>query len=316
MRLLYVSDHPVLEYDETALLFDMGISVWSLMVCQGAEDQRGFLRPKPAISSGESQPLESFDAILSSSADWLVENWNKIKTKRVIWRTCGRSNQLTEERMKPFRGEGLEIVRYSPREASINGYLGAEAFIRFFKDPEIYQGWTGHRELILNYTRNMRYRGRECNLAFLKKIVRGIPFKLVGPQNENIDEPWASGVVSFNEMLTDLRTCRAYFYTGTHPACYTLSFVEAWMTGIPVVGLGRGRGSDPQLSGHGLYEIPDLVEHGRTGFHSDDEVELRQILQDLLHDHSYAEAIGQKGRRAAVQMFGKDAVLRAWREFL
>jgi hypothetical protein len=31
--------------------------------------------------------------------------------------------------------EGLEIVRYSPMERNIPGYIGEDALIRFYKDP-------------------------------------------------------------------------------------------------------------------------------------------------------------------------------------
>lgn len=315
-KLLYVSVHPVLEYDETSLFSEMGVSVSSLTACEDSENQSAPLRPMSAASSAEPEPLDRFDIILSSSVDWLVENWHTIKKKKVIWRTFGRSDRFTEQRMRPFRAEGLQIVRYSPMEARIDGYLGAEAFIRPYKDPEVFQGWTGRKETIINYTRNMKYRGRECNFAFLKKVVRGFPFKLAGPQNDNIDEPWAGGLVGFDEMIADLQACRAYLYTGTYPACYTLSFVEAWMTGIPVVALGRGRGSDPQVPGPPLYEIPDLVSHGVDGFFSDDEKELGQILKDLILDHRYAAGIGEKGRQKAIEIFGKKRQKARWAEFL
>jgi hypothetical protein len=39
-------------------------------------------------------------------------------------------------------------------------------------------------------------------------------------------------------MRDYLRRIRAYLYTGTQPASYTLGLIEAMMTGVPVVSIG------------------------------------------------------------------------------
>jgi glycosyltransferase involved in cell wall biosynthesis len=39
-------------------------------------------------------------------------------------------------------------------------------------------------------------------------------------------------------MRAYLRKIRAYVYTGTQPASYTLGLIEAMMTGVPVVSIG------------------------------------------------------------------------------
>ena len=314
MRLFYASGHPVLGYEEVALFSEMGITVYAKSVVDDTEHPEDCLRPDLASPDDEAV-LESCETVVVSSADWLFKNWERLKKKRVVWRTFGQSTRFVEEKLKPLRDQGLLIVRASPREMTIDGNLGADAFIRCYKDPDLFQGWSGEREQIINFTRHMKYRARHCNFVFLKKVVQDLPFRLFGPQNDNLGEVWASGLLDFNELLGELRANRAYFHTGVYPAGYTLSFVEAWMTGIPVVALDRGRGNDPELLGHELYEIPDLIAHGQTGFYSDDETELRQIFRDLLHDTAYASAISQKGREAAIQIFGKETVRRTWREF-
>src|SRR5882672_9631261 len=60
---------------------------------------------------------------------------------RIIWRTVGQSVEHNERQARPFRADGLEIVRYSPRERSLPGFAGEDALIRFYKDPDEWSGW-------------------------------------------------------------------------------------------------------------------------------------------------------------------------------
>ena len=333
MKILYLSCHSVLEYDEIKLFYEMGLDVFSHGAYGDPENQGDGMRPKiPGLKADPKileiwrrtpkdhlteEMVEPFDTVIVMSLPhWVSNNWRILKKKRVILRTIGQNSLHCERILKPYRVEGLQIVRYSPNETSIPGHLGRDALIRFYKDPEIYGGWTGGKENVINFTQAMKKRARECNFAFYQRVMRGLPHTLFGPHNENIGEPWAVGAISYAQMLEELKYNRAYFYLPTYPTSYTLNFIEAWMTGIPVVALGRERGNDPELLGHSLYEIPDLVRHGEDGFHADDAEELREILQDLLTDHEYAKSIGEKGRLRAVEIFGKETIKRQWREFL
>src|SRR6185295_569772 len=48
--------------------------------------------------------------------EWIGGQWDRIKHKRVIWRTCGQSDPRLEMDMAPYAAEGMQIVRYSPAE--------------------------------------------------------------------------------------------------------------------------------------------------------------------------------------------------------
>lgn len=333
MKILYLSCHSILEYDEVKLFVDMGLDVFSHGAYMDPDAQGDGLRPR--IEGLKRDPklleiarrtvkerltaelLEPFDTVVVMSLpQWISENWPLLRRKRVIWRTIGQNNHHSERLMKPYRDEGLQIVRYSPKEATLPGFIGADAVIRFYKDPEVYGRWNGRKENVINFTQAMKARARECNYAFYRRVMKGLPHTLFGPHNENIGESWAVGAIGYPRMLEELRDNRAYFYTPTYPTSYTLNFMEAWMTGIPVVAVGRERGNDPELLNSKLYEVPDLVRHGVDGFHSDDATELRQILHDLLKDPSYARQVGEAGRRRAVDIFGKDTVRRQWALFL
>ncbi len=333
MRLLYLSCHSVLEYDEILLFRELGIEVFSHGAYSDPERQGDGMRkpieglkadpkileifrrtPKENLTEEMVEPFDT--VIVMSVAPWISRNWPVLKKKRVIWRCIGQNHSHDELSLKSFRAEGLQIVRCSPKESTIPGYIGADAFIRFYKDPSLFRGWTGEEAFAVNFTQSMKQRARECNFAFFKRVMEGMPCRLYGPHNDSIGKEWARGALPLEEFLVQLQKNRVYFYTGTYPASYTLNFIEAWMTGIPVLALGPQYGNDPQLLGYDLYEVPDLIRHGTDGFFSDDETECRQILRDLFRDRDYARAVGAKGRESAIKLFGKDRIKKQWADFL
>jgi hypothetical protein len=64
---------------------------------------------------------------------------------------------------------------------------------------------------------------------------QGLPRTFAGPHSEKIG---GLGALPYDEMRDYLRRIRAYLYTGTQPASYTLGLIEAMMTGVPVVSIG------------------------------------------------------------------------------
>ncbi len=333
MKILYLSCHSILEYDEVKLLLEMGHDVFSHGAYMNPENQGDGLRPAiPNLNQDKKileialrtnkdhlteEMVEPFDTVIVMSLPhWISNNWEVLKKKRVILRTIGQNSYVTEKAIAPFRKKGLQIIRYSAKEMTIPGYAGEDAIIRFYKEADVYGGWIGNIMRVINLTQSMKNRGRECNYAFYRRAMQNLPHTLFGPHNETIGEPWAKGALSFDQMLEAFRRHRAYFYLGTYPTSYTLNFIEAWMTGIPLVALGPERGNDPQLLGHALYEGPDLISHGKDGFYSDDPLELEQIFSDLLNDHDYAKAVSLEGRKKAIEIFGKEAVWSVWNNFL
>jgi hypothetical protein len=100
---------------------------------------------------------------------WLVPQWDRIRHKRVIWRTVGQSVEGNERMMAPYREQGLQIVRYSPKERNIPGYAGEDALIRFYKDPAEWGGWTGEDARVINITQHLRQRDPYTNWRFWER---------------------------------------------------------------------------------------------------------------------------------------------------
>jgi hypothetical protein len=256
---------------------------------------------------------------------WLVPDWPRLRSKRVIWRTVGQSVEHNERMMAPLHKDGLEIVRYSPKERNIPGYAGEDALIRFYKDPDEYKGWDGlgfdfcdgatigrtldfePRPIVINITQHLAQREPYTNYGFWEQATQGLPRMAMGPGSEAIGGP---GELSYEAMLGALRYARAYLYTGTQPASYTLGLIEAMMTGIPVVSIG------PQWMrifpyGPDLFEGHELARPGM-----DDPAEARRLLQRELEHPDLARAAGAKQRQLAIDLFGKDKIGAQWKAYL
>jgi glycosyltransferase involved in cell wall biosynthesis len=116
-------------------------------------------------------------------------------------------------------------------------------------------------------------------------------------------------------MKEMLRRARFYFYTGTMPAPYTLGFIEALMTGIPIVAIGDELAYDSFYQ-QDTYEVADLIKNNVSGLVSDDIPTLIKNCHQLLEDKQLAKRISSNGRRLAVETFGKEIIRRQWEALL
>lgn len=334
MKILYISCHQVLEYDEVKLLHELGYDVFSTGTYAYPKYRDGMIRPgidtlphypelerlaSTIVSNGYAIPQELIDwadtIIFMHLPEAIEKNWAKLKQKRVIFRSIGQCVPHQERFLGPLRRQGLEVIRYSPLEENIPDYCGKDGLIRFYKDPEEFKGYTGDNKTIINFTQSMLQRKNFVHSAEILQLIRGFNAKVYGTGNEDLGE-LSGGVVSYDEMKQLMRINRAFIYTGTWPASYTLAFMEAMMTGIPIVAVGRAVAESDQFEKFHFYEIPDIIQDGENGFVSDNIDHLRQRLDILMHDLEYARRIGAKGRETAIRYFGKDTIKNDWLHYL
>lgn len=332
MKLLFLSCHSIEEYDEIILFRELGIDVFAhgtYMDQSNPGDPKRPPIPSHLAQSRDNELIElahrypkeclrkelvdKFDAILVMHIPhWISKNWDVLKNKIVIWRTTGQSITANENELRPFRQQGMKIVRYSPREKTIMNYIGEDALIRFYKDPQEWKNWNGIKRQVITVGQNMKARNPHCNFPIFEQATRGFPRKLFGPDNENSGIP--GGLLSYGMLKKQLQDNRVYFYTGTHPACYTLNFIEAFMTGIPIVAIGHKHGNMP-IDTQNTYEIPDIIQNGVNGYISDDVRILRKYIKSLMRHYQLTQAISEEGRATAIQYFGKEKIKEQWREF-
>ena len=331
MRLLYLSCHAILEYDELKMFGELGIDYFSLGSYVDPQNPVDPIRPglpKPVdrylretAPPKDDMPysfLNNFDVIMimdgAPAYDWISRNWDRMRSKRVILRTIGQSTARHEEQLRRFRNEGLQVVRYSPMEINIPGNIGCDAMIRFAKDPAEYGPWNGTDEQVITFAQNMIIRGEHCHFEVFDEATRGFRRKLYGPNNENAGE-LSGGMLTYEDLKQKMRDNRVYFSTGTQPASYTLNFIEALMTGIPVVAAGPRWGNSLNIAGN-LYEVHKIIQNGVNGFCSDDMNELRTAVDTFMKNQEYARAIGEMGRKTAIELFGIVNVKEQWKQFL
>lgn len=331
-RVLLSTFHSVAEHDDLRLLASLGYEVLSLGAYldprHPGDDKRGPLDidpVDPAIvelcrdtqAAKTDLPGEVIEwlgrdgvVIWHHFPELLLPQWPRLKAAgaRVIWRSCGQTDDRLEALMRYYRHQGLERCAYSPRESAAPSYAGHDALIRFYADPDVWNGWTGTVPVVTNITQRLVQRGNATNAQFWYAATDGLDALPVGDGSEEAGGP---GVVPFPAMQEALRVARAYLYTGTQPAPYTLGFLEAAMTGIPIVSIG------PKAWGSWFAHSPDLFEaHALSWRWSDDPEVARGYLRELLDDEALAAEASAEQRAIALEAFDMAKVGQAWAEYL
>jgi len=326
MKILYLSCHSILEYDEVKLFNELGHEVFSVgaytnparpetdmrpLIPNGYYNEELAALPPPKTLWGEinDRLIDWADVIIATQHVWIFNNWDKMKHKPVVYRTIGQTVAKDEAMVSKYKAGGLKIVRWSPAERLIPNYAGEDAVIRAYKDPEEWGGWVGNRQQVITVGQAMLRRDSHMKFNIFEKVTRGLSRKLYGPENADAGKLWG-GHLSYEDLKRTLRESRCYFYTCTDPASYVLSFVEAWMTGCPIVAIGR------LLADYTWLETSGLIENGVDGFVSDNLIELRNYVKRVLEDHDLAKKISAKGRMKAIDLFGKDRIKQKWKDFL
>lgn len=339
MKILYLSCHEILEYDEVKLLTELGHQVFSMGAYQNS-NKGGNLRGEiPNLYQNEQlkavamqcskenlhpELIEWADVIISMhnphvvgldyQQPWIANNWPLIKGKRVIWRSIGQSVSSIEQELAVYKDQGLQIIRYSPRERKIPQYAGEDAIIRFYKDPEEYKDWNGSNKQLINFTQSLKKRGDHCGYKVFMEVSAGFNTKVYGPGNEDLGD-LSGGMVSYEEQKKILRDNRVCFYFGTVPASYTLSLMEAMMTGIPVVaaGIGFSRNMYPDQE---TNEVEEIILNEKNGVVSNRTGVLRTYIERIMDDDKFAQELSENARKTAINLFGKETIKEQWKQFL
>jgi len=156
-------------------------------------------------------------------------------------------------------------------------------------DPQAYGPYTGEDVTALSVIHSWKDRG--WNHATWAEATEGLPTTHV----DHLDP--TKPVLRYEDILRVMRRSRLYVHDAEQE--YTITLIEALMTGMPIVSF--------RLPG-----IERYVEHGKNGFVIDDAKELREACQVLLHDADLAAKMGAHSRVIAVRDYAEERWRRDW----
>ena len=161
-------------------------------------------------------------------------------------------------------------------------------------DPSDYHPWKGDLARGLRVANHIERRPRVLLWEFHRQAFDGLPITLVG-QNPSMEGVKPSA--DWADLKETLSRHRFYIHTADPQLedGYNMATLEAMAAGLPV--LGNRHPTSP-------------IEHGVSGFVSDDPVELRGYAERLLADRELAQTMGHAARQTIRKKFSMERFAR------
>ena len=164
---------------------------------------------------------------------------------------------------------------------------------------------------------SLKGRAVHCHYDEVMQIMNGLPAKVFGNDNEDLGV-LNGGSLDYLHFKEVLRDHRVFVYGGTWPAPYTLGFMEALMTGIPVVALGQHLAQNPngiaQLDRFEFYEVHEFIKNGENGLlvTIGDTQELSQAIISCIRTDT-GKQLGKKARKVVEEKFSLQSVVERYK---
>lgn len=156
---------------------------------------------------------------------------------------------------------------------------------------------TEKSDYVLSVANDFAKRDYCLNYSGWTRITKGIDTKLVG-NNEGISEP----IKSTEKLVEEYNKCGVFFNSSTLSPI-PMSLLEAMSCGCAVVSTAT-------------CMIPEIIQNGVNGFISNDENELRERIEYLLHNPEIRQQIGNNARNTIVEKFSENNFVKNWNELL
>jgi len=217
-------------------------------------------------------------------------------------RAIEEKSNITPPRMREMLRKyvdlaGVHAVAVSELKGKSCGFT--EDIVPLAVGKDDYLPYSGHLAVGLRICNFIENRKKILLWDFHEKAFEGIPLRLVG---HNPDMPGVAAAESWNDLKQILQSHRFYIHTAK-PGLedgYNTASLEAMAAGMPILG-NRHPGSP--------------VEHGVSGFLSDEPDELRKYAGMLLEDRDLAARMGRQARKTVVERFSmsrfKEGFLRS-----
>ena len=144
-----------------------------------------------------------------------------------------------------------------------------------------------------------------CHLDTFLKTKIDNKWYLGGSQNESFGV--RAKEYSYNEYKQKMKNCRLFYNLGTAPVPYTLSPIEAAMTGMPVLTDNYIHAPVNILP---QYQVPELLGEGCLVTDSQTKIKF------LLKTRWGLKKMSGKARDNAIHHFGVENVSKKWSELI
>jgi hypothetical protein len=191
---------------------------------------------------------------------------------------------------------GGHAVAISALKAKTWGFI--DNIVENCVDVQEYLPWSGDVASGLRIANQITNRKEILLWDFYEAAFKDVPVRLVG---FNPDMPNVSPSRDWDDLKSILSSHRFFIHTA-HPELedgYNLATLEAMAAGLPI--LGNRNPSSP-------------VEHGVSGFLSDDPIELNRYAKLLFQDRSLAAKMGEAARRKVAEHFSVDNFVKQFKK--
>lgn len=255
------------------------------------------------MPEGDFSSYIEYDFILSQSKFWQYQAAKEIqKSLRVpiisLEHTLPTPQTISPQQLDSMRrmvGDiNVFISEYSAKEWNIHskniGIIHHGVDTLEFNDLKL-----DREDYVLTVANDFVNRDYCLNYSGWKRVTDGIQTKLVG-DTKGLSQPAAST----QELIVEYNKCGVYFNSSTLSPIPT-SLLEAMSCGCAVVSTAT-------------CMIPEIIENGVNGFISNDETELRNKIQYLIHNKEARIAMGQKARETIETKFPESVFIKKWNE--
>jgi hypothetical protein len=190
---------------------------------------------------------------------------------------------------------GGHIVAISALKAKAWGFI--DDIVENCVDVHEYLPWSGTVASGLRVSNQITARKEVLLWDFHEAAFKGVPVRLVG---FNPDMPGVNPSKNWDDLKSILSSHRFFIHTA-HPELedgYNSATLEAMAAGLPI--LGNRNPSSP-------------VEHGVSGFLSDEPEELRHYARLLLQDKDLAGRMGEAARKTVKEHFSVERFVARFR---
>ena len=273
---------------------------------------RGLEIPSPKLSK---EFVDQFDVVMVVQIRTMKDNWDVLKHKPIILKTCGNTYNQEAELEKYARAGNIEFVRGSKNEFKMKDSNGGRV-IRISCDPDLYSGWTGEDPTLLSFHSHFMARRKFPPVKEYLKIHPHFNTRLYGAFPKGYKDPLIIDTLSWKEQIDQFKKCAVYFMISSGRAPITYNFIEAFMMGIPVVTFGPKISSSVsvQMGFPALCEIPEIIKNEVDGFFSDDSEQLKKYVSSLMNDEELRKSISTNARKKALEMFSPENSAQDWKK--